>query len=249
VRIADCVHPCAFRYGRDEFNPYENYVAGLARGRPRAELRARIFDFLRHYRPADVGEALGVATSRRVPLWQLPWKSWRKLVRPGGWTSSLEDVLDLLTYFCPQGIRWTRVAEEFHWLERSWHAISREGYRPERYGYIEVFELADAQGSSFLVLDGNHRLASLHAAGAATVLVRRRPFRVARRRWAAFWPLVLSGHVSLDDARTIFDAFRRGNANIQRAPQPAALLDEHDRPLAAASMEALLLAPSAGDAL
>ena len=242
VRIADCVHPCAFRYGRDEFNPYENYVAGLARGAPLGELRRRFVDFIRYYRPTDVGAALGVALARPVPLWRLPWKSWRKLARPGGWTASPDEVVDILTYFCPQGVRWSRIAEEFHWLERSWRFICAEGYRPERYGYSEVFELADAGESSFLVLDGNHRLSALHAAGARTALVRRRAFQVAHRRRARFWPLVLTGHVRLDDARRTFDAYRRGNAAVHRAAEAAPLLDENDRPLAPAAVEALLLA-------
>lgn len=242
VRIADCVHPCAFRYGREEFNPYENYVSGLARGTPLVELRRRFVDFLRHYRPADLGEALGVRLSHPVPLWHLPWKSWRKLARPGGWSASLAEVLDLFTYFSPQGIRWSRIAEEFHWMQRSWRSICSEGYRPERYGYIEVFELVDTDASSFLVVDGNHRLAALHAAGASTVLVRRPALHAARRRWARFWPLVLTRHVRLDDAYRIFDAYRNGNAHVHCSSEPAALLDDNDRPLAAGAVEALLSA-------
>lgn len=224
VAIADCVHFCGFRYGRDEFNPYENYIRGLAAGETLARARERFVDFVRYYRPRNLGEALGVATAHQIPLWWLPWKSWLKLLRPGAWQESTRDVLDILTYFTPKGIEWRRIEEEFMWMERALTAMSNPGYQPERFGYIDVFELQGDKHSRFLVIDGNHRLGALHALGHRQVVVRQRPFHRANRKHARLWPLVLSGHVPYQDALAIFDTYVAGNRNPHRAESPAPLL-------------------------
>lgn len=224
ISIADCVHHCGFRYGRDEFNPYENYIRGLATGQAIHELRAQFVDFIRHYRPQDIGEALGVATSRSVPLWHLPWKSWRVLSRPRGWQSSPSGVVDLLGYFCPQGIEWLRIEEEFGWLENAFFSIKQKGYQPQNFSYIEVFELRAEVNSRFLVIDGNHRLSALHALGVRQVQVRQRLFRKARRDLARYWPLVLSGHIQYCDAINIFDAYFHGNASPIQSPLAARII-------------------------
>lgn len=224
VAIADCVHFCGFRYGRDEFNPYENYILGLANGEPIVQLRERFVDFLCYYRPRYLGEALGITTTKPVPLWWLPWKSWLKLLRPGAWQESTRDVLDILTYFTPIGIEWCRIEEEFFWMERALTTMRDLGYQPEQFGYIEVFELRGNQGSRFLVIDGNHRLGALHALGRKKAIVRQRPFHRASRNQARLWPLVLSGHVSYRDALAIFDSYVAGNHTPHRAEEPAPLL-------------------------
>lgn len=224
IAIADCVHYCGFRYGRDEFNPYENYIVGLASGMPLNEIQQQFIDFIRHYRPRDLGEALGVVTNRSIPLWLLPWKSWRKLFRPGGWQTSPIDVVDILTHFSPQGVEWHRIEGEFGWLENAFFSIRDHSYLPEQFGYIEVFELRAAKESRFLVMDGNHRLSALHALGEKQVRVRQRPLFRAQRRFARFWPLVLSGHVSHRDAVAVFDAYFDGNKTPHRTHQPASIL-------------------------
>jgi hypothetical protein len=210
IPIAKCVHYDGFRYGRNELNPYENYITGLSRGADIGELRMRFSDFLQHYRPVTLGDALGVATRRPVPLWLLPWKSWRKLFRPGGWQESPVDIPDILTHFSPAGIPLSMLEREYFWLERAWASIESNGYIPERHSYIDVFELRGESDSRFIVVDGNHRLSALAALGHETVVVRQGYLSCARRRLSRFWPLVLSGHVSVDDACTLFDAYFYG---------------------------------------
>jgi hypothetical protein len=224
VKIADCVHHCAFRYGRGELNPYENYIVGLANGVPKDELRARFVEFVRHYRPKDVGEALGVRTERSIPLWLLPWKSWRKLLRPGGWCATPAEVVDLMTQFSAGGILAAHIEREYFWLERAWDNIGKYGYRPEQHSYITVFELRGERESRYVVLDGNHRLSSLAARGESQVLVRRVRWDKAVRGRARLWPLVLSGHVSHGDAMRVFDAYFHGNAKRQRSDDPAPIV-------------------------
>lgn len=224
IAIADCVHHCGFRYGRDEFNPYENYIRGLATGQSLHELRAQFVNFIQHYRPRDVGEALGVATSRSIPLWHLPWKSWRALSSPSGWQNSPSGVVDLLGYFCPQGIEWHRIEEEFSWLENAYSSITQRGYQPQHYSYIEVFELRSEADSRFLIIDGNHRLCALHAMGKKQVQVRQRILRKAHRKFARLWPLVLTRHVSYEDALKIFDAYFHGNPVPVRSQSPSPII-------------------------
>ncbi|MER2513611.1 MAG: hypothetical protein ABTQ25_14530 [Nitrosomonas ureae] len=225
IAISDCVHYCGFRYGRNEFNPYENYITGLSKGYLLHELQERFIDFIRHYRPQDLGAALGVTTSRSIPLWLLPWKSWRKLLRPNGWQESPADVIDILTHFSPQGVARHFIEREFVWLERAFKTIRDQGYLPEQYGYIEVFELRGQIESRFLVIDGNHRLSALHALGVVRVRARQSLlFRACRNR-ARFWPLVLSGHVPHGDALAIFDSYFQGNQRPHRSSVPALLLD------------------------
>lgn len=224
VAIADCVHFCGFRYGRNDFNPYENYIMGLAAGEPVTQLRDRFVDFILHYRPSHMGEALGIETSKSIPLWWLPWKSWLKLLRPGAWQESTAGVLDILTYFTPKGVEWHRIEEEFFWLERAFSVISNFGYQPECFGYIDVFELRGENVSRFMVVDGNHRLSALHALGQQRVKVRQRLFHRANRKHARLWPLVLSGHVPYRDALAIFDGYIAGNSLPHRAEVPATLL-------------------------
>jgi hypothetical protein len=226
VAIANCVHYCGFRYGRGEFNPYENYIVGLANGVSREILRTRFVDFIRHYRPHDLGEALGVRTERVIPLWLLPWKSWRKLMRPGGWSESPTSVVDIMTHFSPKGILLSHIMQEYRWLEQAWKNISRNGYQPKWYSYIEVFELRGTHESRFIVVDGNHRLSALAALGQSEVWVRRMPWAIAHRSRARYWPLVISGHVSPGDALRIFDAYFCGNATCHRAPVPAEILND-----------------------
>ncbi|CAK0763329.1 conserved hypothetical protein [Gammaproteobacteria bacterium] len=224
ISIADCVHFCGFRYGHNEFNPYENYLVDLADGKPADALRERFIDFIRYYRPQDLGEAIGVATTRSIPLWLLPWKSWLKLYRPGGWQESVKNVDDILTCFSPMGVEWQRIESEFNWLERAFTTIHDHDYLPDQYGYIEVFELYAGELSRFLVIDGNHRLCALHALGRKRVQVRQSRFFSANRRCARFWPLVLSGHIPYCDAVAIFDGYIQGNLTPHRAAVPCTIL-------------------------
>lgn len=227
IPIADCVHYCGFHYGRGHFNPYENYITGLARGVPVDELRAAFADFIRHYRPADLGQALGVVTERTVPLWHLPWKSWRKLFRPQGWCDSLDDVVDILTHFSGQGVLQSRIDEEYGWLEGAWRSISESGYQPEAHSYITVFELRSGSSKRYMVIDGNHRISALAALGVTDVLVFQPAWSGARRELAPFWPLVLSRHVGRRDALAIFDAYFDGNITPHRSQTSATIV--HDR--------------------
>src|SRR5688572_26666666 len=99
VPINECVHYCAFRYGCGAFNPYENYAFALTRGEPVVEARERFVDFLRHYRPRTLGEALGLELTRDYGLWQFPWLKGVRASNgiPHGWADDPDDFPDIIT--------------------------------------------------------------------------------------------------------------------------------------------------------
>lgn len=218
------MHFCAFRYGRDEFNPYEQYATGLARGIPITRLRNEFIDFLLHYRPKHLGQALGIELSKPLPLWWLPWRAARVTGDTTAWRKSPEEVPDLLTYFCEEGIPRARIEQEFFWLERAHARIRDQGYRPRRHGFIRCLELSEGESKRYLVTDGNHRLAALHGLGSTRVSVEVGRFNPVRLERRANWPLVKQGSVGADDAHAVFQAYRRGNRQPYREHVPARLL-------------------------
>ena len=224
VDIAACVHYCGFRYGRNEFHPYEQYAVGISQHVKRTELRAAFIDFLRHYRPRDLGTALGAKLARHIPLWRLPWRRPGSVLGQEGWCSNVEQIPDLLTHFCEAGIPMQRIEQEFLWLEQGYERMSEIGYRPHQYGYIRCIELRDGAGSTYLVTDGNHRLAALHSLGIRTVEIEVARFSMVNLDRRHSWPLVRNGMVAIGDAAAIFAAYRRGNLHPYRATNPAALL-------------------------
>ena len=223
VRISDCAHFCAYRYGRDEINPYETYARGLARERPLDEIRAEFADYLRHFRPAHLSEALGVPLSREYPLGYLPWRTPRQVSARPGWHPRAADIVDVMTYFSAEGIPASGLHKEFAWHENAFLAMRRDGYQPRRFGYITVRELRGTR-SVYLVTDGNHRLSALSALGHVDVIVAQPPGAVVDRGTADRWPLVKAGLVDLDDALRIFDAYLDGHAAPLRTMVPTAVV-------------------------
>lgn len=228
VPIARCVHYGAFRYGCGAFNPYENYAKAFAAGGDVGEARARFIDFLQHYRPADFGAALGIALSRRHPLWSFPWAH-PPAEKPGvaGWFDAPEDVPDILTHFSPSGIPRARIEEEFAWLERALTSIRAQGYQPGRFtGHIEARKLVAADGGArYLITDGNHRLSALSALGQESVVIRYRWRMTAHEAGLTRWPQVAAGLFSPEDARRVFRAYFEGNERVRTTAVPAEVLE------------------------
>lgn len=228
VPVADCVHYGAFRYGRREFNPYENYAVALAAGGDMAAARARFVEFLEHYRPEDFGAALGVELSRPQPLWRYPWapEPDEGEATPG-WLENPADAPDILTYFSRRGILRTRIDEEFGWLERAFNSIREHGYQPGRFaGHLEARKLVALDGSvRYLITDGNHRLSALAALGQRTVVVRYRWRMTVKERALPQWPLVRSGLYSAEDARSVLRVYFDGNRRPRTTEEAAQVID------------------------
>src|SRR5262245_35487308 len=104
VPLDACVHYCGFRYGRNEYNPYESYQVALRRGVSVREVRRQFIDFVRHYRPRNFGDALGIKLSRAYGLWAYPWSDVDPRDLKRGWCNAVDECPDILTHFCEAGI-------------------------------------------------------------------------------------------------------------------------------------------------
>ena len=225
VPIDRCRHYNGYRYGTSAFNPYENYIVGRHRGVDPAMLRDRFEDFLRYFRPRDLGELLQVPLSRQVPMWVLPWDAHAPIRPNGGWLDDPATVVDIMTHYCEQGILRSKIDREYFWLEGAYDTIATMGYQPRRFSYITVFELRDGDESVFIVKDGNHRLGSLVAFGHTQVLVARDTCDIIDVSRHARWPHVVSGLYSPADAVALFRKYFTGVDGFSRSPRPATILD------------------------
>lgn len=223
VDISACVHYCGFRYGGGTYHPYESYIRDLIGGASVQRARSRLVDFLRHYRPHHFAEALGCELSREYPLWSHPWK--RRLPRPA-WLDRPEDCPDILTHFSPKGILSSRIDEECGWLERALKRMREEGYRPDKFRHVVGVELEPADGpSTFLLTDGNHRVAALSALGEVRVKLQHPMLEpVAREKDVASWPQVRAGRYTADDSLRVFAAYRLGNHRYRTTELPARVI-------------------------
>jgi len=223
IPLASCVHYTGFRYGRGEFHPYESYQVAFAQGGDLGAARARFVEFLQHYRPRHLGEALGVDLTREYAPWHFPW-----LAAPPApaWLATPERCPDILTHFSAAGIPRERIAEEFRWLEEAVTSIRRHGFQPERFGApIEVRRLVRADGAqAHLVYDGNHRIGALVALGQTSVRVRCLGRRDLREDEIARWPQVRNGTFTADDARRLLHAYFDGNRRPRTVEAGAPLL-------------------------
>ena len=224
VAIAECVHFCGFRYGRNEYHPYETYVRRLHRGEPLNEIRAEFVDFLEHYRPRHFGEALGIALSRNYPMWAYPWLRIRSFIRPfltRGWVRKPRRIPDIITHFSEAGIPGSLLASEYTWLEGAYQAISRSGYQPEKFGYPQAMALEKSDGArAYLILDGNHRISSLAALGYGRVRVQYVPGEMAVQAQARTWLGVRTGIYSEADAIRILESYFRAHTNYRTHEGP-----------------------------
>lgn len=204
VPIDRCYHYRGFRYGGHGNNPYEDFILGLASGRDLAALRGEFAWRALNCRPRSMGAALQIEIGD-WPLWEYPWSSRPALSRYEKY--SLCDNPDVMCHFPSVGVLASQINREFGWLEGAWQSISTVGYQPRRFGYVRCIELETQAQSSYLVLDGNHRVSSMHAASVRSVEVELLYFRRVRRSRAAAWPRVRDGSMELGHAQRVFDRY------------------------------------------
>lgn len=226
VPISQCRHYCAFKYGSGSFNPYENYVVGLHEGVPLVELRRRFEDFLMYFRPRNFGEVFGIELSKHIPLWVYPWQHGKSFDPQKGWLSNLDKVPDIITHFCDQGIKRSRIEEEYFWLERAYAIISTNGYQPYNHTFIESIELNTGNKRVYILTDGNHRASALAALGHGEVMI-----KVTQSiRWNGEnhkqWPQVRLGTYTEQDANDLFNIYFVGVNGFRRSGQRAKIIDE-----------------------
>lgn len=209
VPIAQCVHYGGFRYGHMEDHPYETFTQMCSKGDGKGA-REWLIEFVSHYRPKHLGEALGLGLDREYPLWSYPWV--RADPSGSGWFDDPGSPPDIITFFSEAGILWFRIEEEFVWLERTLYSIREKGYVLSRSNGIVARKLLGSDGSeAFLILDGNHRLSALSALGQTTVELTFLPVSVIKESDVEKWPKVRRGQYTRSDAKRVFQAYFAGN--------------------------------------
>lgn len=225
VPIDHCYHYRGFRYGGFGNNPYEDYCVGLAQSRSIVELRATFADTVLNCRPRSFGEALQIELGD-IPLWHFPWNHRRRSPSPD-YIDDPHDNPDIMCHYCTKGVLASQINREFVWLEQAVANMRDEGYRPEARGYIRCLQLSREQRSSYLVLDGNHRLGALHALGLQFVKVAIGPLLRVKRETSGRWPRVRDGTFSAVDALRVFDRyFAERNSPLKRMNSAPLLRDE-----------------------
>ncbi len=228
IVINNCVHFGGFRYGHDDYNPYETYLLKLVKGYPISYIRNEFIEFLKCYRPKNIGEALGIKLSKDYPLWIFPWKRFRKsnFYSQKGWYQEINLIPDIITHYSYKGIPFHRIEEEFLWLERSLQSINKCGYLPEKYGYIEAIELLKNDNSSaYILTDGNHRVSALSALGIQEkILIKIKINNIIKECDNNRWFGVKKRYYKNEDALLIFNSYFLGNKNYVTSSIPARII-------------------------
>lgn len=224
VGIENCVHYCGFIYGRNQYNPYEDFVRRIHLGKNTDIIQSKFMDFFRFYRPKFLGEALGVTLSKNYPLWIYPWqKKYPKSNSSNyGWHEKPDEVLDIMTQFCKSGIPTDLLIKEFGWLQAAYQSIKAKGYTPKAYGYAYgKLLLKNNLDYRVLLIDGNHRTSALSVLGEKEIELLYKKKEIVRERDCSKWPGVKQGRFKEEDALKIFNAYFSGNENYRTTQIPA----------------------------
>ena len=201
ISIEKCFHYLGCHYSiRSGINPYLDYLVNFSIDRDAA--RECFVNFLMMHRPATLNQAYSLDLEHNYPLWQYPWQN--SILEVGNaWHIDPEDCPDILTHYSERGILKFRIEQEFYWLERAFALIKNNGYKPEKYGYVKLLEFSEAdKPSTFLVLDGNHRVSAMKAMGHENIVAE--IVSVISADEINDWVGVLSRAYSINDARKIF---------------------------------------------
>jgi hypothetical protein len=223
VPIDRCYHYRGFRYGGFGNNPYEDYVVGLAKGSSIDGLRNLFAASILACRPTKMAEAIEV-NAGDAALWDFPWAR-----RPPDGSQLILDPAenpDIVCQYCAKGVLASHINREIRWLERALSSIRSSGYTPSTRGYIRCQEFVHGELSSYLVLDGNHRIGALHACGTREVSVKVIRTIVCRVD-AKKWPRVIAGAYNVDQALAVFDRyFSLVNPPLRPMHQANLIVDE-----------------------
>ncbi len=200
IPIKDCRHFRGYRYGLFSNHIYEDYIYGLSRNVPVESLRLQFIKRLLGTRTNDFGETLGISLSKHYDNWDYPWNisalkcEYTPLNNP-----------DIVCHTSlSKKILMSHINREFLWLESAYNSIIRQGYLPEKYGYITVLRLVSHQKNSFIVLDGNHRLSALSVLGETHVKMKVVNNIILRDSLCYLWFGFLVRNYTLSDMKAVF---------------------------------------------
>lgn len=224
VPVNACYHYRGFRYGGYGHNLYEDYILAVARGVGPQQRRSAFANAVLTCRPRTMGEMLHIELGE-VPLWDFPWA--RKLGHRISPVADPEQNPDPICHYCERGILASHINREIVWLEAAMHNLRKVGYLPERFGFITAVELDGTARKSYIVTDGNHRLAALHALGHTSARVKVSSLSRIQRSAASRWPGVVDGRYTVPLALAVFDRyFAETNPPLQELHPTRLIVDE-----------------------
>ncbi len=226
VPIKNCVHYCGFKYGGQQYHPYETTIERFKREPENADaIKKQFIDFLKYYRPRYFNDAFDITLSKKYPLWTYPWHQHANHSYGNNWVSDPDDINDIITHFSEEGIPSYKIDREFFWMTRALKQMA-EGYRPEQYSYIEAFKFERKDGHpAYLLLDGNHRVSALHALGETHVNILIKPASIVREHEVYKWPGVKNKTFTANDALALFNNYFDGRVCLKTSETPAQVLD------------------------
>lgn len=227
VPIKSCIHYCGFKYGGQQYNPYETFISRYYNEPGQIEdIKKQFIDFLRYYHPQSINDAFGLNLSKQYPLWAFPWQNHQSLQNITNWVNDPDNIVDILTHFCEKGIPSYKIDQEFYWLTRALKEMQYPGYNPDKFSYVEALKFEALNGNmAYLLLDGNHRVSALHTLGQATVKIKIRSASIVREIDVKKWPNVKNGSFTAADALLIFNNYFTGNSCYKTSDVAAGILD------------------------
>lgn len=215
VDLDDCTSLVGFSYRTGGWNPH---VATLREHMADPSLRyedSSLHRLYQSYQPRtlqevfleDVEEPLHPLSSLPVvrPLYRYVWTLNPKRIRGAG--AAGDTVLKGHQYFGPMPPQ--RGQAQFDRLLDTFRSIRDEGFRPDRYGSITGYFVADESEYRFVVGAGNHRLAALKVLGHTSVpvgLSRSHPALIHRSELDS-WTIDRGGPFEPETALALFDRF------------------------------------------
>jgi hypothetical protein len=227
ISISQCVHFCGYKYGSNDYHPYQSFILEYYHNPENVEKTKRQFvNFLKFYRPQNLGEALGLKLEREYPLWVFPWANHPEndYKYKNAWLHDPDDIVDIMTHFSEKGILSYHIDREFYWLQRAVFNIKTQGYKPKEFGYIDTLMFQKKNNDqAFLLLDGNHRISAVYAAGQNQAAVK--VSKIIYENDVEIWPGVQNGFYKHDDALKIFNRYFEGNKLYFTTDNPAKIID------------------------
>lgn len=204
VDINKCYHYLGYRYGGYRNNLYEDFICDHYSGTNESKIKNQFIDRICGTRTTDFGQALGIKLTKKYHKWDFPWNwSLKRNVSQHKYTPYNNP--DIVCHTAEQGVLASHINREFQWLIGAINNI-KNGYFPEKYGYITLLELINKNDSHYIVLDGNHRISAMTALGYKKFLA-----KIVHKRvnlgMRCLWGGVILGSYYLDDATRIFERY------------------------------------------
>lgn len=236
VELVRCLglHSAAFICSPTSHHPFIRTLRAYSEGRCREYEQSALFEFYESFQPQSAADAVGLSrksahdaiSNRPAFASALPWEHLSPHENEDFLRKICErDYIDNgFTLDAAAGWKgWGPVSNEageaeFSRLLRAFKAIATKGYQRHSAldGDIEGQVLKNGDEYRVLISRGQHRIAALAAMDISKAPIRLLPQAVSRSD-VAFWPNVVRGYYTIDQARFVFDRIFNGQQPDQAA--------------------------------